>query len=201
MNKKIYIAGSGGLGKEMKAFLRRNDAYDFSGFFDDHDTSSEVLGSIDDANSERFKSGNFIIAVGNSQIRKAIRSRLKSDDSAFPTLVHESAIIMDPSSITIGQGSVISAGSILTTDIEIGNYCFVNLNCTIGHDSTLESFVSIMPSVNIGGKVHVEEGAFLGTNATVLPGVRIGKDAIVGAGALVNQDVPSGATVKGVPAR
>ena len=48
---------------------------------------------------------------------------------------------------------------------------------------------------------HVERGAKIGANATVLPGVRIGEGALVGAGSVVTRDVPPGAVVAGNPAR
>jgi UDP-2-acetamido-3-amino-2,3-dideoxy-glucuronate N-acetyltransferase len=47
----------------------------------------------------------------------------------------------------------------------------------------------------------VERGASLGSGATILGGVRIGEDAVVGAGAVVTKDIPPGATVAGNPAR
>jgi acetyltransferase EpsM len=47
----------------------------------------------------------------------------------------------------------------------------------------------------------VGEGAFVGLGANVLPCLAIGAHAVVGAGALVREDVPGGATVVGVPAR
>lgn len=51
------------------------------------------------------------------------------------------------------------------------------------------------------GKVVIEEGAYLGVNAIVLPAVRVGRCAIVGAGAVVTKDVPPYAIVGGNPAR
>jgi acetyltransferase-like isoleucine patch superfamily enzyme len=48
---------------------------------------------------------------------------------------------------------------------------------------------------------HIEQGAKIGANATLLPGVRIRRHALVGAGAVVTRDVPEGAVVVGNPAR
>ncbi|MBM4250183.1 MAG: sugar O-acetyltransferase, partial [Euryarchaeota archaeon] len=48
---------------------------------------------------------------------------------------------------------------------------------------------------------HVEKGARIGGNSTVLPGVRIGREALVAAGAVVTKDVPGYTMVAGVPAR
>jgi acetyltransferase-like isoleucine patch superfamily enzyme len=49
--------------------------------------------------------------------------------------------------------------------------------------------------------VFVEDEAWIGAHVTVLPGVRIGKGAVIGAGAVVTRDVPAGAVAHGVPAR
>jgi acetyltransferase-like isoleucine patch superfamily enzyme len=50
-------------------------------------------------------------------------------------------------------------------------------------------------------QTHVECGASIGSNATILAGVRIGRSAMIGAGAVVTKDVPDYAIVVGVPAR
>jgi acetyltransferase-like isoleucine patch superfamily enzyme len=53
----------------------------------------------------------------------------------------------------------------------------------------------------MGGEVEVGEGALIGIGATVMPGKRVGAWSIVGAGALVNRDIPECSVVVGVPAR
>jgi acetyltransferase-like isoleucine patch superfamily enzyme len=58
-----------------------------------------------------------------------------------------------------------------------------------------------MPGATIAGQVLIEDEAAIGTNATILPRLRIGKRAVIGAGAVVTHDVPEGVTVVGVPAR
>jgi len=51
------------------------------------------------------------------------------------------------------------------------------------------------------GGIVVEDDVWLGYGVIVLDGVRIGKGAVIGAGSVVNQDIPSGAIAVGVPAR
>ncbi|MFD1549580.1 DapH/DapD/GlmU-related protein [Levilactobacillus fuyuanensis] len=49
--------------------------------------------------------------------------------------------------------------------------------------------------------MHIEQNAWIGAGATVLPGVTVGENAIVGAGAVVTKDVPANVVVVGTPAR
>ena len=54
---------------------------------------------------------------------------------------------------------------------------------------------------NIPAPIHVGENVWIGSHATILPGVTIGENAIVAAGAVVTKDVPADTVVAGVPAR
>ena len=51
------------------------------------------------------------------------------------------------------------------------------------------------------GKIAIEDDVYIGSNAVVTPGVRIGRGAVIGAGAVVTHDVPAYAIALGVPAR
>jgi acetyltransferase-like isoleucine patch superfamily enzyme len=104
-------------------------------------------------------------------------------------------------------------------NIRIGRNVFVNHACTFMDRGgiTLEDNVLLGPKVNLITTNHLTEpgrrrdtvslpivlkqGAWLGANVTVMPGVTIGENAIVGAGAVVTKDVVANAIVAGVPAR
>jgi serine acetyltransferase len=90
---------------------------------------------------------------------------------------------------------------VLTTGIYLGHHVLVNLNCTIGHDSTLEEGCSLMPGVNIAGEVHLGSRVFVGAGANIINQLMVGARTKIGAGAVVIKDIPANCTAVGVPAR
>ena len=103
--------------------------------------------------------------------------------------------------------------------ITIGNNVFINFDCTflaLG-GITIEDDVQIGPKVSlitenhpqnprerkglIGKPIHIKKNAWIGANATILPGVTVGENSIVAAGAVVSKDVPDNTIVGGIPAK
>lgn len=189
----LHILPGGGFSSEIKALAEALGYNDFV-FYDD-DSKPNCI-AIDDLP----QTGTAAIAGGTAELRKDLLGRV-SNYLNFPNLIHPSVILMDQKGLQIGRGCIISAGSILTSNISIGDFVVINLHCSIGHDCILEDFVSLMPGARLSGGVHLEEGVYLGTNAVVLPNIRIGKNAVVGAGAVVTQDVAPNTTVVGIPAK
>jgi len=103
--------------------------------------------------------------------------------------------------VTFGSGSVICTGTVLTSHISIGSHCLINLNSTIGHDTVVEDYGVLAPGVHVSGGCHLEEGVDIGAGTVILPGRRVGRNSVIGAGAVVRDDVPPGSVAVGVPAR
>lgn len=116
----------------------------------------------------------------------------------------------------IGKDCVIGQNVMIGPDVKIGNRCKIQNNVSIYKGVTLEDEVFCGPScvfTNVYNprafieRKHefrptlVKRGATIGANATIICGVTIGRYAMVGAGAVVNTDVPDYALVVGVPAR
>lgn len=141
-----------------------------------------------------------VAAIGSPGIRERAVAEAEGFGCRFATLVHP-GVMFDHGTVTIGTGSVVCAGSVLTVDISVGEHVQINLDCTIGHDSVVDDFVTISPGCHISGNNHIGRGAFLGTGAVTVERRRIGASSTVGAGAVVVQDVQDGATVMGVPAK
>lgn len=82
--------------------------------------------------------------------------------------------------------------------IEIGDDVTMSIRVTVlAHDASTKKAIGYtrLGTVKIGNRV------FIGANATILPGVTIGDDAVIGAGCVVTHDIPAGVVVAGVPGR
>lgn len=101
------------------------------------------------------------------------------------------------SDVQLGDRVTVKSGVYLWNGLRIGNDVFLGPNATFTND--LKPRSKVYPETF--AQTVIEDGASIGANATVLPGLRIGRGAMVGAGAVVLKDVPAGATVVGNPAR
>jgi acetyltransferase-like isoleucine patch superfamily enzyme len=116
----------------------------------------------------------------------------------------------------LGDGVVVGRGSLVENDTTIGARTTIQANAYVTAYSTLEEDVFVAPCVvttndNFMGRTEerhalrrgptIRRGARVGGGAVLLPGIEIGEEAFVGAGAVVLEDVPARAVVVGNPAR
>lgn len=86
--------------------------------------------------------------------------------------------------------------------ITIGDNVHIVSGCNfVTHDGGVLILRKIYPDLEVTKPIVVGSNVYVGINCTILPGVTIGDDVIVGAGSLVNRDVPSRTVVAGVPAK
>jgi len=205
--KDIAIIGKGGFGREVRFLIeeinKQTKTWNFLGYFDDDKAEPidghSLLGSILDIKN-CTKEICLVVAIGDSHLRKKIVKSIHNPLVNWPILIHPS-VQMDSDRVQIGEGAIICGNSILTTNISIGNYLILNLDCTIGHDVKIGDYCSVMPNVNISGDVVVGDNCFFGTGVKIINDKSIGNNAILGAGAIVIKDIPDNSVAVGNPAK
>ena len=85
-------------------------------------------------------------------------------------------------------------------NIRIGEHVILNLDCTVGHNTVIEDYVTVSPGCHLSGYSTIRRGAYLGTGAVTIERREIGARSIIGAGAVVIRDIPADVTAVGVPA-
>jgi len=140
------------------------------------------------------------IGIGQTPPRLRIVQQITNHcGSKFITLQHPRSYV--GGQVSIGSGSLVAPGALISTDISVGNHVQLHAGCTIGHDTVIGDFVTVAPGANVSGRVEVGDGVFVGAGAIILPDIRIGCWTIIGAGAVVTKDAPANVTMVGTPAR
>jgi sugar O-acyltransferase (sialic acid O-acetyltransferase NeuD family) len=206
--KDIVLVGAGGFAREIAWLIEENNKenceWNILGYIAQQEPQTiignyKVLGD-DDWILNSTEQIAVVCCIADSHKRKEVIDLYENKTNLyFPTIISNKAIVSDH--VSVGEGCIICAASVVTVDIKFGNFVICNLDCTIGHDAVLDDYVTLNPSVNISGNVHIEERVTVGTGANIIQGLVIGKDSTIGAGAVVVRDIPANCTAVGVPAK
>jgi sugar O-acyltransferase (sialic acid O-acetyltransferase NeuD family) len=176
-------------------------------FFDDRvppgrlpSALGEVVGTIDDvADHLAGDEVALVLGIGLPRSKAALVERLASCALPWATVVHPRAILGP--NVTLGAGTYVAAGAIVTVNVRLGRFVTVNMHCQVAHDDVVGDFTTLHPDVHLAGNVVVGEGGELGTGSIVIPGVRVGDWAVLGAGSVALRSLESAHRYVGVPAR
>lgn len=206
--KNIIIIGAGGVGREVSLIIEKINklkaTWNLIGFIDDNINGwnkiingYQIIGGMDLLETLPLDT-YVVIAIANYNLKKKIVNKI-NNKFKFATIIDPKVYIHDY--MTIGEGTIIYEGAIITANIQVGNHVIISPKCGIGHDSIIKDYVSLLWNVNISGNDVIEEGVMMGSGSTIIQGKKIGKGSIIGAGAVVIDDIDSFTTAVGVPAK
>jgi len=193
-------------GRMIKAVERNQSNFKVFGFIDNDPKKkgSEFLGypvfGGFEVLEEILKNDVYFVNLitGSTKTRYETSIYMAQKCCKFTNFVHPS---VDLTMTTMGVGNYIQEGVIIQAAAKIGNNSGIHMGSLVAHEVRVGNSVFIAHACSISGCVLIEDGVFIGTNATIIPHLRIGKWATIGAGAVVINDVPDYATVVGNPAK
>jgi sugar O-acyltransferase (sialic acid O-acetyltransferase NeuD family) len=210
----IGVYGCSGFGREVMPVVadQSDEASDFGCppkiYFVDDNPVAEIVNGYKVLSWERFSGleGNkkVVIAIASSSARRSLHSKILGSSVDVLSVIAHNVVIYDQ--VQIGEGSVITSGCILTSNISVGACFHANINSYVAHDCVIGDYVTFAPCVKCNGNVIIEDDVYVGTGAIIKQGrpgrpLIIGKSAKIEAGSYVTKSVSPGETVFGYPAR
>jgi len=206
--KQLIIIGARGFGREVADFAKHCTGYEeeflIKGFLDDDkdtlkgfDGYPRILSSVEDYLIET--NDVFICSLGSIQWTEYYINIILNKEGEFINLIHKNAVLR--TNVKLGYGIIIGAGSLISTDVTIGNFTQIMSYCILGHDVIVRKYCRLGDYTFIGGFSTIEDNAFLGVRSTVLARLKVGKGSTIGAGSIVIRNVKENTTVFGNPAK
>lgn len=198
----IYILGDGGHAKDIKFIIHRQPT--------DSWYKNALIRTLDDKDGdmvdaylkEMARHGgymSYLIGVNSSQKRREIASRM---DKIYARPAYA---LVDPTAIVPSDaqtdGCVFGPYSVVSADATVGIHTHLNVGASINQGSYVGDFCTLSPGVRVCGDCTIGAAVQFGANSTVINLMNVGNNVILGAGAVVTNNIQSDVTAVGVPAK
>lgn len=192
---KKALIGAGGFAREIRAHM--GDCT-MKCFVDDQywKENNDYIYPLSQFNPEEYE---VLVAIGDPRDRFDMVQKLPSNTKYF-TFIHPSAQVLG-NDVTISEGSIVCAGCVITTNVNIGKHAHLNLQTNVGHDCEIGDYFTTAPGVKISGNCKIYDCVYIGTNASIRQKISIHSMATIGMNAAVAKNIESPGIYAGVPAK
>jgi sugar O-acyltransferase (sialic acid O-acetyltransferase NeuD family) len=192
---KRALIGAGGFSDEVKAQI---GDFNMVCFVDDeyYIPNTKSIRPISELDIDEYE---VAVCIGNGTIRERIVNSLPINTKYF-TFIHPTSQILG-NDVLIGEGSIICAGVIITTNCKIGNHSHLNLQTTIGHDTKIGRYFTTAPGSKVSGNCNIGDRVYMGTNSSIREKLDICDDVILGLNSGVVKSINEPGVYGGTPAK
>ena len=208
----VVIVCAGSYGREVYWCLQENNRiaterglekkYNILGFISDAPTDlehygihSSVLGTVRDWTPGKRE--KYALGLGKPSDKKKVGGLLKARGAEFINVISDWVDIMPD--VKLGEGCMITTGSIIGCDVRIGD--FVNINGSMLYSGAEIENYSTTTGFTVVERAVVHEGVYIGSKAVITEGTEVGSWSNISVGSVVLDNVRPNVTVFGMPAR
>jgi UDP-3-O-[3-hydroxymyristoyl] glucosamine N-acyltransferase len=149
----IHIVGAGGLGREtLDALFLAGWKTDEVVFVDDRPYTRELHGVLV-CRPDEVTAGSYVVAVGDPMVRRRLSERMRCRGLVPTTVVHPRATLAHD--VVPAHGCIVLAHAFVSIGSRLDQHSQVQYNATVGHDSVLSEYVTVLPGANIAGNVSL----------------------------------------------
>jgi sugar O-acyltransferase (sialic acid O-acetyltransferase NeuD family) len=204
----ILIIGAGGFALEVidiiEALNSVNFKYNIIGIIDDYKkdfplTKYHIIGTTNVFGD--YIGVSAVVAIANPKIREKMFDKLAEQGIKTPNLIHPKSEISNHARIQENSGVIVNCYAQISAAANIGKAVIVDSHSYIGHETTIEAFVTIYPGVSISGNCRINEYAEIGLGSNIIQGLTIGKNSFIGAGSTVINNIEENKLAVGVPCK
>tara|TARA_R110002051_G_scaffold8568_2_gene35602 strand:- start:5457 stop:6068 length:612 start_codon:yes stop_codon:yes gene_type:complete len=196
-NYSLALFGSGGFGRDVASQYKK-------------DTGDDILFIVDDLYYSNQKNTipfsqfvpeetKVIVAVADPIARKGIVQKFPKN-TVWGSYISKDALIYS-NCVSVGEGSIICPGAILTQNIELGKHTHLNIHTSVGHDSIVGDYFTCSPGAKVSGNCRIGDNVFIGTNAVIREKLQVVSNTSIGLLAGVVSDITTSGTYVGTPAK
>lgn len=190
----MIIAGAGSAGKETLGIYLTTGKTDVI-LYDDNRSCEDlifgkykVLKTEDELKCAIANNPEFCVAIGHPRLREKVFNRIIKLGGVPKTIVNHN-ITYSVTNLVNNDANVYHPCASISYDFLSGKSCLIHANVVIGHKVKMGNFVNVSPSCTIIGPCEIGDFTYFEVASTVLPNHKIGHNAIIKAGCVVNRDV------------
>lgn len=207
----IVVFGASGFGREMIEELDQQNKltqeYNILGFIDDdlQKQGQEINGFPVVGTSEFLlnttKKIAVLVCIGETAMRRYIAEKLQTNKNlSFPNFFARN-VLWNERVTEIGQGNIISFNTVLTVNVKLGDFNYINKHCSVAHDVCIGDFVTLSPATMLAGNVTVKNDVYIGIGSAIREGRTIGENTIIGMGSVVLDNIQDNSVAFGNPCK
>ena len=190
--KEILIFSAGPAGRETFQLIneinKKRKQWKVVGYVDDEiEKKLSYLDKIKVFSNKNKPSGNRLYAITGimePKIRlKIFKNEIKKNNYKIPNLIHPKIEL--PECFKLGKGNIIFNNVHISFEVSLGNFSVVSNFSDLGHNLNAKDFLTIMPSVTVGGNCTIGKSVLIGSGVKILQNLNIGDNCKIGIGSTV----------------